>query len=315
MYESFYGLKVKPFQMVPDPAFMFWSETHQMAFTMLRYGILSMSPLTVITGEVGVGKTTLLRKLMNELSEDEMRVGLISNMQAGKGELLEWALMAFGMPFYGNHVECFHRLQQFIIDTYSDGRRVTLIIDEAQNVSVEQLEELRMLSNINAESDQLLQIILIGQPELRKMLARPELRQFVQRITSDFHMTTLNADETYAYIQHRLEVAGMEPGRMVFPRRICDLIYYTTGGVPRMVNVLSDLCLVYGYSADRPVIDEDLLRHLMSGIEKNGIFAQFRPLSGAPTLVRDAEPADETQDPDWSGERRDGGTVKRPPAP
>lgn len=312
MYEEFYGLATKPFQMVPDPAFMYWSESHQMAFTMLRYGILSGSPLTVITGDVGAGKTTLLRHLLSELPPDEMRVGLISNMQAGKGDLLEWTLMAFGLPFHGEHVERFHRFQQFILDTYADGQQVTLIVDEAQNVSVDQLEELRMLSNINADRDQLLQLILIGQPELRRMLMQPELRQFVQRITSDFHLEALGLEEIQPYIQCRLEVAGLEPEREIFPPHVCELIHHATGGVPRLINVLCDLCMVYGYSSERHVIDEDLLRHLLSGIEKNGIFRQFTPLSSAPRLVEDpGTGAEEDAGDNDEGDDRAKGTWRR----
>ncbi|MEM0921593.1 MAG: AAA family ATPase [Pseudomonadota bacterium] len=283
MYENFYGLKTRPFQVVPDPAFMYWSEAHLMTFTMLRYGILSASPLTVITGDVGAGKTTLLRQLLEEFPDD-LVAGLVSNIQSGKGELLEWALMAFEQPYHGlSHVERYDKFQRFVVETYASGKQVTLIVDEAQNLGVEQLEELRMLSNINAEKDQLLQIILVGQPELRELLARPELRQFSQRISSDFHLGSLTADEVYKYIERRLAVAGAE--WEVFPQPTCDLIYHATQGVPRLINVLCDLCLVYGFSGDRQVIDEDILRELMSSMERNGIFNQFTPLGATPKLV------------------------------
>lgn len=288
MYEEFYGLKSKPFQMIPDPAFLYWSENHLMAFTMLNYGILNASPLTVITGDVGTGKTTLLRQLLEEFPA-EMEVGLISNLQDGKGELLEWALMAFGQSFEGSHVERFKRFRDFVVEVYGSGRHVILIVDEAQNLGIGQLEELRMLSNINAERDQLLQIILVGQPELRDMLNRPELRQFSQRITSDFHLRPLEAHEVQGYIQRRLAVAGIGPEREIFPRRTCELIMHATGGVPRLINTLCDLCLVCGFSAGRDVIDEDILRDLAGGMERNGIFNQLEPLSGAPRLVQSGD--------------------------
>lgn len=289
MYEEFYGLKMRPFQVVPDPSFLYWSEAHLMTFTMLRYGILSASPLTVITGDVGAGKTTLLRQLLEEFPDD-LVAGLVSNIQAGKGELLEWALMAFDQP-YGDatHVQRFDRFQKFVIETYAAGKQVTLIVDEAQNLGIEQLEELRMLSNINAEKDQLLQIILVGQPELRELLAKPELRQFAQRITSDFHLGSLTSDEVHKYIERRLNIAGA--GWEIFPPATCDLIYHATQGVPRLINVLCDLCLVYGFSADRNLIDTDILRELMSSMERNGIFNQFTPLGSAPKLV----PTDEAE--------------------
>lgn len=285
MYEAFYGLKTKPFQMVPDPSFLYWSEAHLMAFTMLRYGIMSSSPITVITGEVGTGKTTLLRQSLEELSEEGMTVGLISNMQDGRGELLEWVLMAYNQSLEGSHVVRFQRFQQMVIDNYADGKRVTLVIDEAQNLGISQLEELRMLSNINTGQDQLLQIILVGQPELREMLNRSELRQFAQRITSDFHIPALEPEDVYQYIQCRLEVAGLERGREIFPRKVCELIYHATGGVPRLINVLADFCMVYGFSDERHTISEELLRELLNGVERNGIFNQFNLPGSAPTLI------------------------------
>ncbi len=282
MYEDFYGLKERPFQVVPDPAFLYWSEAHLMAFTMLRYGVISASPLTIVTGDVGAGKTTLLRELLEEFPND-LAAGLISNIQPGRGDLLEWALMAFDQPFDGTHVERFRRFQEFVIETYAAGRQVALIVDEAQNLDVEQLEELRMLSNINAEKDQLLQIILVGQPELRDLLAKPELRQFAQRITSDFHLEALKAVEVQGYIERRLSIAGAE--WEIFPPATIELIAHATRGVPRLINVLCDLCLVYGYASDRQVIDTDLLRELMASTERNGIFNQFTPLGSQPTLV------------------------------
>ena len=286
MYEQFYGLNTKPFQVVPDPAFLYWSEAHQMAFTMLHYGILSGSPLTVITGEVGAGKTTLLRQLLKEIPAD-IEAGLISNLQAGKGELLEWVLMAFDKPYDGRHVQRFQRFEKFVIDRYAAGKQVALIVDEAQNLGIEQLEELRMLSNINAEQDHLLRIILVGQPELRELLSKPELRQFSQRITSDFHLRPLEVQEVHAYIQRRLSVAGAV--RTIFPKATSELVFRATGGVPRLINILCDLCLVYGFSADCDVIEESLLRELMTGMEKNGIFNQFSSLSTHPRLVRAAQ--------------------------
>lgn len=291
MYEKFYGLTSKPFQVAPDPAYLYWSEGHQMAFTMLQYGLLSGSPIMVITGEVGAGKTTLLRQLLNDFP-GEIEAGLISNIQAGKGELLEWVLMAFGKSLEGSHVQRFQRFQEFLVERYAAGKQVALIIDEAQNLGTEMLEELRMLSNINSDQDQILRIILIGQPELREQLGQDNLRQFAQRITADFHIKALGTKEVEGYIRRRLEVAGAT--RTIFPKNICELIYHATGGVPRLINVLCDLCLAYGYSAERDIVDEELLRELLAGTERNGIFNQFKPLKTAPKLVR---PVDEMPEP------------------
>jgi type II secretory pathway predicted ATPase ExeA len=286
MYEAFYRLSSRPFLTVPDPEFLFWAEGHTLAFTMLRYGLMSRAPITVITGDIGSGKTTLLRQLLREVPAD-LEVGLVSNMQAGRGHLLQWVMMAFGQPSGEmTYVDLFARFQDHVIARYAAGKRVVLIFDEAQNLGVEALEELRMLSNINADKDELLQIVLVGQPQLRDLLARPELVQFSQRISSDFHLTPMSSTEVHAYIQHRLQVAGA--AWRIFPERTCNLIHAATGGVPRLVNILCDLCLVYGFSADRKVIEEPLLREFLSSARRRGIYQQFRPLPEAPTLVHTA---------------------------
>jgi general secretion pathway protein A len=296
MYEEFYGLKTKPFQVTPDPSFLYWSEGHRMTYTMLQYGIISGSPVTVITGEVGTGKTTLVRQLLRDFPV-ELEAGLISNLQAGKGELLEWALMAFDKPFDGGHVQRFQRFQDFLVERYAEGKQIALIIDEAQNLGVEQLEELRMLSNINADQDTILRLILVGQPELRDLLGQPGLRQFAQRITSDFHMKPLQGHDVQAYIQRRLEVAGAR--HTIFPAGTCELVAHATGGVPRLINVLCDLCLVYGFSEDRDVIEEDIVRDLMADVERNGIFSQFASVGAQPRLVPAgrASPSSRSADP------------------
>lgn len=286
MYEEFYRLTSRPFLTVPDPDFLYWSDAHSLAFTMLRYGLQSRAPITVITGEIGAGKTTLLRHLMNEMPED-LTVGLVSNMQAGRGELLHWVMMGLDQPFTDEpYVKIFRQFQDFVIKCYAQGRRVVLIFDEAQNLDVAALEELRMLSNINADKDELLQLILVGQPQLRDLLARPELVQFSQRISSDFHLGPLGEVEVEQYITRRLMLAGCE--ERIFPTRTCELIYEATGGVPRLINILCDLLLMYGFSDERPVIDEDLLREFLAGTKRRGIYTQFNPLSGGPKLVQNA---------------------------
>jgi len=287
MYEEFYRLSERPFLTVPDPQYLYWSENHTLAFTMLRYGLMTRAPITVITGEIGSGKTTLLRKLIAEIPSD-VQVGLLSNMKAGRGELLHWALLALGLPVADgeSYVRLHQRFEEAVIAAYAEGRRVVLIVDEAQNLDVDTLEELRLLSNINADAHELLQIVLIGQPQLRDLLARPELVQFVQRVSSDFHLEPLSVDEVTRYIDHRLSVAGAQ--WRIFPDRTCALIHEATRGVPRMVNILCDLCLVYGFSAESKVIDESLLREFLSGARQRGIYRQFAPLSDTPKLVHAA---------------------------
>jgi type II secretory pathway predicted ATPase ExeA len=286
MYEVFYKLRSRPFLTVPDPDFLHWTDSHSLAFTMLRYGMISRAPITVITGEIGAGKTTLLRQLLREIPDD-LVVGLVSNMQAGRGELLQWVMMALGrggadLPY----VTLFQQFQDFLIEAYAEGKRVVLILDEAQNLSPNQLEELRMLSNINADKDELLQLVLVGQPQLRDLLTRPELTQFSQRIAADFHLSAMQPGEVDAYVQHRLAVSGAQ--WRIFPKRTCDLIHVATGGVPRLVNILCDLCLVYGFSADHKVIEEGLLREFLGSAQTRGIYNQFAPLPEGPALVHQA---------------------------
>ena len=167
IYNDYFGLQRRPFTLLPDPEFIYWSTPHKQAYTMLEYGLLTCAPITLITGEIGSGKTTLLRELLKSMPED-YNIGLISNAQGDRGELLHWVLMSLGQvvePGTG-YVHLFHQFQEYLITQYAEGRRTVLIFDEAQNLSVETLEELRMFSNINADTDELLQLILVGQPQL-----------------------------------------------------------------------------------------------------------------------------------------------------
>ncbi|MGB0661711.1 MAG: ExeA family protein [Mangrovicoccus sp.] len=256
IYNQFFGFSERPFTLVPDPDFLYWSKDHRLAFTMLEYGVMTRAPITVITGEVGAGKTTLLQYLLRSLSEDIV-TGLISNAQGGRGELLQWILHSLGVNFDAklSYVELFTLLQDFVLESYARGGRVVLIIDEAQNLNVETLEELRMLTNINSNKDELLQLILVGQPELRELIQRPELRQFAQRVGASFHIKPMSADTMSAYIQHRLQLAGGHGGE--FSMEAMDRIFDLTDGVPRLVNQLCDLCLVYAFSAESHIVDAE----------------------------------------------------------
>lgn len=284
MYESFYGLNKRPFSTIPDPEFLYLSEGHEMALTMLRYGLMSRAPITVVTGDVGAGKTTLIRHLLDEIPED-LTTGLVSNLQEGRGELLQWVLMALDQEIGADepYVTLFKRFQDIAVDVYANQRRLLLIIDEAQNLGEKMLEELRMLSNINAEKDDLLQLILVGQPQLRELINRPSMSQFAQRITADFNLGPLTAEETAAYIENRLKIAGAEDE--IFTRRTCELIHQATGGVPRLINSLCDLCLVYGFSDEKKTIDQSLLLEFAKSAKKRGIYSQFKPIDIQPSLI------------------------------
>jgi general secretion pathway protein A len=271
MYKSFYGFKEKPFSLLPDPAFLFYSVKHRRALAMLRYGLMNQAGFTVITGEIGSGKTTLIRQLLNEIEIDQSTtVGIVSNTHRTFGELLEWVLLAFKLEYRGKKkVELYQTLAEFIAREYSQNRRTVLIIDEAQNLDAEALEELRMLSNINANKDQLLQLILVGQPSLREILRLPELHQFAQRIAVAFNLKTLSLEETWQYIRHRLEVAGGDPN--LFDTKACAAVYYYTQGTPRLINVLCDTALVYGYGEQKQRIDVDIICEVVREKVKEGI--------------------------------------------
>ena len=270
MYESFYGFREKPFSLLPDCGFLYLSGKHRMALSLLEYGLMNQAGFTVISGDIGTGKTTLIRQLLNSI-DPAIKVGLISNTHQAFGDLMKWIALAFELPYRGrNKVELYRDFMDFIIEEYAKGRRTLLIIDEAQNMSAETLEELRMLSNVNADKDQVLQVMLIGQRELRAMLQRPELVQFAQRIGVDYHLEPLNEKETSDYIRHRCRTAG---GTLqLFTEQACEQVYQFTGGVPRLINLLCDTALVYGYAEERDKVDATLIKDVAQDREKGGLF-------------------------------------------
>ena len=250
IYTAHFGLKERPFSLVPDPDFLFWSEPHKRAYAMLEYGILTKAPITLVTGEVGAGKTTLLHHLLRSVGED-VRVGLIANAQGARSELLHWVLQALGQAVSPgvSYVDLFGQFQAFLISEYALGNRVLLVFDEAQNLSRESLEELRIFTNINTGKDELLQLVLVGQPELREMVRRPDLTQFAQRVAASFHLTAMDAQTVRSYISHRLQVAGAETE--IFSPAAKLLVYEATRGVPRLVNQLCDLAMVYAFTKEQ----------------------------------------------------------------
>ncbi len=275
MYEEYYGLKEKPFSIQPDPDYLYFSKRHRLAYSMLQYGVENRAGFTVITGEIGCGKTTLLRHLLNNLPLNA-RVGLVSNLTKDVNDPLEWVMMAFDQPYENkSRPALFDAFQHYLIEEYAVGKRSVLIIDEAQNLSVEALEALRMYSNINADKDQLLQIILVGQPQLMTMLRQPELQQFAQRVSVDFHLTALNSSEVGLYILHRLKVAGRrEP---LFSHQAIMRIAQVSRGVPRSINILSDTALVYGFSQELPRIEASVIEEVLSDKRHYGVFASASP--------------------------------------
>lgn len=262
MYEAFYGLTDKPFSMLPDPGFLYLGKQHQTALTMLEYALINDAGFCVVTGEPGAGKTTLLRKILETVEEDKT-VGMITNTHKSFGEMLDWVLAAYSIHETGlNQVEKNQKFIDFLLDQYASGKSTLLIVDEAQNMSIEMLEELRMLSNVNSEKDQVLQVILAGQPALKETLRQPELTQFVQRIGVDYHLGTLDFEETFRYIHHRLMKAGAT--RTIFTPLACERVYEYSGGVPRLINLICDTVMVYGFADQIKLIGEDIVDEMVS---------------------------------------------------
>ncbi len=255
MYKSFYGLREKPFSLIPDPEYLYLTKGHRMALTLLEYSMSEQTGFVVITGEVGSGKTTLVRRLLANVPK-QVTIGLITNTHRCFGDLMQNILLSFNLDYsQPNKVDLYRIFVNYLVEEYAANRRTVIVVDEAQNLDIETLEELRLLSNVNADKDFLLQMILVGQPELADKLKRPELRQFVQRISVDYHLRPLLLEDTIGYIKHRLAVAGGDPE--VFSDSACFAVYYYTEGVPRLINVLCDLALVFGYAEEQGQIDID----------------------------------------------------------
>ncbi len=285
MYESFYGLKEKPFSLLPDPAFLYLSKQHEMAVALLRYSLENQTGFSVISGRAGTGKTTLLRRLLRQIGDDAS-VGLISNTHPSFDELMRWMLHAFDLEGAGLSRAGRHRVfSDYLLAQHAKNRRTMLIIDEAQNMSVDALEELRTLSNINSGGDLLLQVILVGQPPLRDILRRPELKQLAQRIAVDYHLDSLSRDDTRGYIRHRIVIVGGE--HELFTEDACDAVYEYCGGNPRLINLLCDLSLVYAYASRGAVVTGELVEQVVMEREQYGALPLFAP-TGKPRVELDS---------------------------
>ena len=272
MYLTHFNLKKKPFDLTPDPEFLHFSSKHKMAFSLLQYGVFEQTGITVLTGEIGCGKTTLIRRLISTIEDNQFMVGLINNTHESLGDLSIWIAHAFGINHKDkDQVELFQCLQNYFIEQYSKGLRALLIVDEAQNMSATSLEKLRLFTNINSEQDVLFQILLVGQPELSNLLAQSHLSQIAQRVSVEYHITPLNWVETKDYVFHRLAIAGAQSP--IFNHEAIGIIFYYSGGIPRLINTLCDYALVYAYAMGSTKVDlhtafESLKDRKISGVNR-----------------------------------------------
>ncbi|MEN3278347.1 MAG: ral secretion pathway protein [Massilia sp.] len=282
MYESYYGLSAKPFQLRPDPHFFFGSKGHKRAMAYLEYGLSQGEGFIVVTGEVGAGKTTLVRNLFNQLPTDQIVAAHIVNTHLDPDDTLRMVVSAFGLAYEGaSKTDMLTRLEHFLRGVDRQGKRALLVIDEAQNLSPKTVEELRMLSNFQTDDKSLLQTFLLGQPEFRATLHSPSMQQLRQRVIASYHLGPMDAQETRAYIEHRLHTVGWQ-GDPAFDDGAHAAIFAYTGGIPRKTNTLLDRVLLMGYLEELHEFNEGHIQAVISDISE-----EFQPPSAIGTPAAD----------------------------
>lgn len=301
MYEQFYGFKEKPFQIVPSPNYLYKSETHQNALTYLEYGLSEHVGFILLTGEVGSGKTTLIQYIIAQLGNQTVP-GVIFSTQVSASEMLRLILSQFELKPTADKAQNLETLNEFLIKTYASRKQALLIIDEAQNLTPEALEEVRMLSNLQSADHTLLQVMLVGQPELNIKLSDPSLRQVAQRIAVRYHLTGLNRKDTGRYIAYRLEQTGGKPD--LFTEEAIDLIYRISSGIPRSINIACQAALVYGFADEAERISQDIVEQIMG--DKLGIgFETARPTPETENIGRPGDYHPNTSNSNGYKERLD----------
>jgi len=260
MYLDFFQLREFPFRLTPDTEFLYMSSAHARAKAYMDYTVWNREGFVIITGEIGCGKTTLIKKLLSELDEDSFRVAKIFQTQLDEVEFLQAVLVEFGLnPFHAKKVELIDMLNTFLVESFQQMKHMVLIVDDAHNLSMKALEEIRMLSGLETQKEKVLHVILVGQPQLNDMLNAPEMEQLLQRVRLRFHLKALTMDETAAYISHRLQVAGATRADILTPETM-PVIYKYTGGVPRLINTLCDTALTVAYADNLPTVTIDVLK-------------------------------------------------------
>jgi general secretion pathway protein A len=265
MYTAFFGFKHKPFQLTPDPEFLYLSRAHKKAMTYLKYGIADNSGFILLTGEIGTGKTTILRSMIKDIPQD-VKLARINNTKVTSEQLISMISEDFGLDVKGlDKTRLLSNLSDFLISQYAQGGRSMIIIDEAQNLSSDLLEEIRLLSNLETDKSKLLQIILVGQPELNVKLGSSKLEQLRQRLTVCTHISPLTRDEIGSYIKYRLKVAGNEEA-LFFEDGVLDAMYNFSKGVPRLINILCDFTLLTAFTDGKNTVDSGLINEVINDL-------------------------------------------------
>ena len=266
MYESFYGLRENPFEVTPNPAYIYLGKNHQEALANLVYGVSAKKGFIVITGEVGTGKTTLIHYLLGQLNGNNTQTAFLFNPKLTSNDFIKYILKDLGVRVHGQtKAEYLYSLHRYLLNAYRDEKKVVLIVDEAHGLDPELLEEVRLLSNLETSRAKLIQIILVGQPELDKTLSQPEFRQLRQRVNMRYHLPPLSRKETEEYIEKRLTVAGaQEP---LFTKRAIQEIYRKSGGVPRSINILCDNALLNAFALYKKVVDAGSIREVAKDLK------------------------------------------------
>lgn len=282
MYEKFFDFKIKPFELVPNPSMLYPSRAHQKVLNYLDYGFKEGAGFILLTGEVGSGKTTLIRNLIKDLDRNVVRAMIFNTMVRPK-QLLAMINEEFGLdPAGKDKVSLLRELNDFLVDKYANRCRAMLIIDEAQNLSVEALEEIRLLSNLELDAAKLMQIILVGQPELKELLDQSSLRQLRQRISINCHLRALERDETEAYVYHRMEMAGNREA-VNFVEGVFDVLHEQSGGIPRIINVFCDFILLSAFVEGTHDVSLDLVRDVLEDLTFDEPARKAKAAQPAPT--------------------------------
>jgi putative secretion ATPase (PEP-CTERM system associated) len=293
MYEVFYGLSGKPFQLNPDPAFYFGSKGHKRAFAYLQYGVHQGEGFIVITGEVGAGKTTIVRSLFEQLDTARLVAVQIVSTQLDADDMLRAVAIAFGLPVKTvDKALLLGSLEAFLCQLATQGKRALLVVDEAQNLTPRAVEELRMLSNFQLGEQALLQSFLVGQPELRAMMQSPHMQQLRQRVIASYHLGPLDRDETQAYVEHRLRHVGWNDDPQFEPACF-DLIHSYSGGIPRRINTLCNRLMLAGFLGEKHVLEasdvQAIAREITEEMGPEGGLSSFAAAELRPSAMPDAE--------------------------